>query len=298
MIGASARVAAEGEGRPVKVGYRHFGAPFRRGSPRVDPPDDDVDLSSTRDDYHDFLVRRHRPAHRGRTADRWAAFLLPHLRADMRVLDLGCGPGTISAGLPGCVIGMDLHPLPLEDIAVVGGDAMVLPFRDESFDALYLNAILQHVEDAGAVMREAQRVARPGAVIGVGDADWGSRIMHPHDPLIERGQAIQEAVRDTGNVRVGRELRGLLTGASFERVELAVEGRVVGSEAAANHMAAFERGWFDAVEVVAHVSELRISDPEEMAEIALAWTRWAADPAACATDLWFTALGWSAPSSR
>ena len=254
-------------------------------------------VSETRADYQDFLVRRHRPAHRGRTADRWAAFLLPHLRPDMRVLDLGCGPGSITAGLTGHVVGLDLHPAPVEGLALVGGDATVLPFPDRAFDALYLNAVLQHVEDARAVLREARRVARPGAVIGVGDADWGSRITHPHDPLLVRGQDIQEAVRETGNVRVGRELRGLLTDAGFERIEVAVEGRVVGSEVAASHMAAFERGWFEAAEVVAHVTELRISDPEEMAEVAVAWARWAADPAACATDLWFTALGWSPPSA-
>lgn len=254
-------------------------------------------VSRTRADYLDFLERRHRPAHRGRTADRWAGFLLPHLRTDMRVLDLGCGPGSITRGLAGRVIGLDLHPLPIEDLPVVRGDAMVLPFPDQVFDALYLNAVLQHVDDAGALLREARRVARPGAVIGVGDADWGSRIMHPHDPLIVRGQQIQESVRGTGNVRVGRELRGLLTGAGFERIELAVEGRVVGSEAAAGHMAAFERGWFEAAEAVAHVTELGVSHPEEMEEVALAWTRWSADPGACATSLWFTAVGWCPPAA-
>ena len=254
-------------------------------------------LSRTHDDYQDFLGRRHRPAHRGRTADRWAAFLLPHLREDMRVLDIGCGPGAIGAGLTGHVIGLDLHPVPAEGVTVVGGDAMTLPFTDDAFDALYVNAVLQHVDDARAVLREARRVARPGAVIGVGDADWGSRILHPYDPLIVRGHQIQEAVRATGNVRVGRELRGLLTDAGFERIEVAVEGRVVASEVAASHMAAFERSWFEAAEVVAHVTDLGISHPAELAEVADAWTRWSADPAACATDLWFTALGWSPASA-
>ena len=161
-----------------------------------------------------------------------------------------------------------------------------------SFDAVHLNAVLQHVDDAAAILREARRVAAPGAVIGVRDVDWGSRVMHPHEPLIVRGQEIQEAARDAGNVRVGRQLRGLLTAAGFERAELAVEGRAVGSQLAAAHMAAFEASWFVAPEAVAHVTELGISDVEEMAAIGSAWERWAADPGACATDSWFAAVAW------
>lgn len=252
-------------------------------------------LSVVRADYLEYLTRRHRPAHARRRADRWAAFLLPHLRPEMRVLDLGCGPGSITTGLGGSVVGLDISPLPVEGVPVVGGDGSALPFAEASFDAIHLNAVLQHVADAGAVLREARRVAAPGAVIGVGDADWGSRIMHPDDPLIARGQQIQEEVREAGDVRVGRQLRGLLATAGFERVELAVEGRVVGSQLAAGQMAAFEAGWFEAPEAVAHVTEVGVSDVEEMAAIASAWRRWAADPAACATDVWFTAVAW-APS--
>lgn len=112
-----------------------------------------------------------------------------------------------------------------------------LLFATSAFDAIYVNAALQHVADAPAVLREARRVAKPGAVIGIGDTDWGTRIMHPHGPLLDRGQKIQESVRDTGNVRVGRELRGLRAGAGFEQIELAAEGRVVGSAVALQHMA-------------------------------------------------------------
>ena len=252
-------------------------------------------LSAAHADYLEYVTRRHRPAHARRRADQWAAFLLPHLRPEMRILDLGCGPGSITTGLGGRVVGLDIAPLPVQGVPVVGGEGSALPFAAASFDAIHLNAVLQHVDDAAAVLREARRVAAPGAVIGVGDADWGSRIMHPHDPLIVRGQEIQEAVREAGNVRVGRELRGLLATAGFERAELGAECRAVGSQVAAGQMAAFEASWFVAPEAVAHVTELGVSDVDEMATIASAWERWAADPGACATSIWFTAVAW-APS--
>ena len=126
----------------------------------------------------------------------------------MRLLDLGCGPGSITAGLSAglTAVGVDLDPVPVESVPVAAADATALPFPDASFDALYANALLQHVADPLAVLREARRVARPGAVIGVGDADWGGALVHPSDPAIDRGLAIRAALRPGGDVRVGREL--------------------------------------------------------------------------------------------
>jgi SAM-dependent methyltransferase len=253
-------------------------------------------LTTTRDAYDRLQSQRHRPAHGRRTADRWAAFLLPHLRPDMRLLDLGCGPGSITAGLGTRSIGVDLAPVAVEGVPVVRGDGSALPFPDASFDAIFANALLQHVTDPHAVLREARRVARAGAVIGVGDADWDSRLVHPADPLLERGDRIREAVRTAGDVRVGRRLRELLTTAGFERVELTVTGTAAGTADAVAGAGAFEASWFEAPEVVAHVGALGLSEPDEMAAIARAWRRWSVDPRACSASTWFTAVGWAPPA--
>src|SRR3954469_5819536 len=58
---------------------------------------------------HDESVLR---SHRWRTAENSAGYLLPHLRAGQRLLDVGCGPGTITVDLaarvaPGDVVGID-----------------------------------------------------------------------------------------------------------------------------------------------------------------------------------------------
>lgn len=54
-----------------------------------------------------------------RTAETDAAFLLPHIQPHFRILDVGCGPGTISAGLAkyvpeGKVVAIDMSPQALE----------------------------------------------------------------------------------------------------------------------------------------------------------------------------------------
>jgi hypothetical protein len=70
-------------------------------------------------------------------------------------------------------------------------------------------------------------------------------------------------------------------------------GNAVGSATSVAATARFEVAWFDAPEVVAHVTELGLSAPDEMAAIAEAWRQWGTDPAACFATLWFTALAWA-----
>jgi SAM-dependent methyltransferase len=251
---------------------------------------------TARDDYERYLTGRHRPAHGRRTADRWAAFIAPHLRPGMRLLDIGCGPGSITAGLhglTGAAVGVDADPVPGAGVPVAAADAVRLPFPDAAFDALYANAVLQHVPDPLALLREARRVARPGAVIGVGDADWDGVLTHPHDPLIERGDAIREALRPAGDVRVGRRLRALLAEAGFERAEASASASAEGTGEAARRLAAFEGAWFASPEVVAYVDELGVAAPGEMAAVAAAWSRWAEDPGAFVARFWITAVAWA-----
>ena len=59
--------------------------------------------------HHDAVLR----SHRWRTAENSAAYLLPLLRPGSRLLDVGCGPGTLTVDLarlvaPGEVVGIDV----------------------------------------------------------------------------------------------------------------------------------------------------------------------------------------------
>jgi ubiquinone/menaquinone biosynthesis C-methylase UbiE len=68
--------------------------------------------------HHDSVLR----SHRWRTAANSAAYLLPHLHRGMSLLDVGCGPGTITFDLarrvaPGRVVGVDLSADVIEEAA-------------------------------------------------------------------------------------------------------------------------------------------------------------------------------------
>ena len=185
---------------------------------------------------YETYTHGHAPAtvrqHGQRTAEEAAAFLLPELRAGMRLLDVGCGPGSITRGLaertaPGEVIGLDLSRETLEaarhDASVRGlrnlryeeGSVYELRFPDTSFDVAYAHQVLQHLRQRDAALREMLRVVRPGGLVAIRDVDWGTVAYWPRDAWIDRFIEVhhQTWYRNGGEPRMGRELRALFNAA-------------------------------------------------------------------------------------
>jgi len=89
-----------------------------------------------------------------------------------RVLDSCCGTGDLAiaaAAAGGTVTGVDFSKPMLErarrkapELEWIEGDALALPFADESFDAATIAFGLRNVADVDAALRELGRVTRPG----------------------------------------------------------------------------------------------------------------------------------------
>ncbi|RMH51768.1 MAG: class I SAM-dependent methyltransferase [Zetaproteobacteria bacterium] len=99
--------------------------------------------------------------------------------SDMTVLDIGCGfskqPGAIGIDrIEGCRADV------LGDVACGG-----LPFRDDTFDAIYCNDVLEHVPDVIEVVEEIWRVGRPGADLFIVSPSMSSVHLHT-DPTHRR----------------------------------------------------------------------------------------------------------------
>ena len=173
-----------------------------------------------------------------RTASQEAAFFLPSLRPGMRVLDLGCGPGSITVGIaeaiaPGEVVGVDLQSEQVEQARALGvargvmnarfevADVYRLPFPDGSFDAAFAHVVLMHLREPVRALAEMRRVLRPGGFAGVRDSDWGARLHAPATPLLEKWYALTIRVRQCngGDPFMGRHHRRLLLEAGFARAE-------------------------------------------------------------------------------
>jgi ubiquinone/menaquinone biosynthesis C-methylase UbiE len=164
-----------------------------------------------------------------------AQFVVPYLRSGMSVLDCGCGPGTITAGLAGCVspgrvVGIDIsgrqfdigRKLALQKgIATIDfreGDVTNLEFEDGSFDVVFAHGVLYHLADPSAALTEMCRVLVEGGLLGIRDADESGSLVGPADELVQRGcSAVVEAWRLNGtDPFFGRRQLGLVRRAGCE----------------------------------------------------------------------------------
>jgi SAM-dependent methyltransferase len=168
-------------------------------------------MATPRDTYthghHDSVLR----SHRWRTAENSAAYLLPHLRPGMSLLDVGCGPGTQSVDLarriaPGRVLAVDRVDDALDEARRHAADAGVdsIEFRvadgyalglpDRSFDVVHAHQVLHHVSDPVSMLREFRRARRDDGVVAVREADYTGIIWHPSEPGLDRWRQLLSTV--------------------------------------------------------------------------------------------------------
>ena len=182
------------------------------------------------------------------TAASNAAYLLPYLRPGLRVLDFGCGPGSISVGLARAVAPGELHGVDMEasqvelarsaaeesgqDNALFHvGDVTNLPFEDGAFDVAHCHNVLMHVPDTRAALAEVMRVLKPGGVIGCREMICASSFMRPdpdgrrvmwnlHEDLVAAGD---------GHPQMGRDLKRIMVEAGFASTRAAASFDIYGS---------------------------------------------------------------------
>ena len=173
-----------------------------------------------------------------RTAATHAAYLLPHLKPGLRMLDIGCGPGTISVGLakavhPGEFIGVDMEESQVElstKVAREGGnanarfqvaDALNLPFPNDHFEVVHLHAVLMHIPGTMPALSEIQRVLKPGGILGVRDSIMDMSFIAPDIGNLNRFFPIFATVvaANGGHPQMGKDHRALLSGSGFVDIE-------------------------------------------------------------------------------
>ncbi len=249
--------------------------------------------SDTESSFARWLESQHRGALGRRTAERNAAFFLPLLQPGMDLIDIGCGPGSITAGLaaavaPGQAVGLDPDERGLADasrrhpgIRWATGFGESLPFGDSTFEAVFIHFVLQHVAEPAAIAREAFRVLRPGGVIGVADADYAGSIAGPFNDAVERSHRLVIELRMArgGSPLVGRELGVLLHQAGFADVSPGARAEVVSGVAVAQ-VAAGQAAYFAAPELRAVVIERNLATAGELDAIPAGWAAWGATPGA------------------
>ena len=126
----------------------------------------------------------------------------------MDLLDVGCGPASITADLaervaPGRVVALDAASGALEaaratlrgrglseQVEVTSGDVMALPFEDASFDVVHAHQVLQHLADPVGALAEMRRVTRPGGIVAVRDAVYSAMTWFPEPAGMEQWRSV------------------------------------------------------------------------------------------------------------
>jgi len=175
----------------------------------VTPPDDTYIHG-----HSDSVLR----SHRWRTAENSAAYLLPRLSPGMRLLDVGCGPGTLTVDLArrvgpaGEVVGVDISEAVVaeaaahaaergaDNVSFRAGDFRELDLGARSFDVVHAHQVLQHLRDPVGALAAMGRLARPGGLVAARDSDYRSFCWTPADPRLDRWRAIYTSVSDRNGV--------------------------------------------------------------------------------------------------
>jgi SAM-dependent methyltransferase len=248
--------------------------------------------------HHESVLR----SHRWRTAENSAGYLLPHLSSGATMLDVGCGPGTITADFARRVTrvtalevtdaALDLaraeiarQELTNVDFAV--GDVHALDFADDTFDVVHAHQVLQHVADPVAALREMRRVAKPGGIVAVRDSDYAAFTWWPQLPELEEWLALYEKVArgNGGEPDAGRRLLAWSHAAGFTEVTATSSTWCFADQT--------DRDWWGGMwaervlksDMAGQALRTAAATHDDLQRISDGWRTWAADP-----DGWLSLL--------
>ncbi|KAJ5313380.1 DBR1-domain-containing protein [Penicillium atrosanguineum] len=171
--------------------------------------------------HHASVVR----SHSWRTASNSIGFLLPHLKPNMRILDIGCGPGTITVDVAalipqGHITGLErvgsiltqaralAEEKGITNIDFVEGDANGLSYEDGTFDIVFCHQVLQHVGEPVGMLKEMKRVTKTGGIVAAREADYSVFAWYPELPGLKTWQELYGRIarKNGGTPNAGRVL--------------------------------------------------------------------------------------------
>lgn len=246
--------------------------------------------------HHEVVLR----SHGARTARDSCGYLLPLLRPGLSLLDVGCGPGSITADLaerlgPGRVRGVEITEEPLGrarttaadrgvDVEFAVDDVYALSDPDDTYDLTHAHQVLQHLSDPVAALREMRRVTRPGGVVAVRDADYAGFHWWPADERLDTWLDLYRGVARGNDAEpdAGRRLLGWAHAAGFTEVTPSAS---VWCYATPQERASWGGMWAERIRssrIGEQAVARRLATREDLDELSRAWREWAEHP-----DGWF-----------
>ena len=228
--------------------------------------------------------------------------MLPRLKPGLRLLDFGCGPGTISVGLaravaPGEMHGVDMAEAQIEtaremaasqgqDNAIFHvGDVTELQFEDNFFDVAHCRNVLMHVPDTAAVLSEVKRVLKPGGIIACREMICESAFTHPDFGIMRRSwEMFEDLIKaDDGHPQMGKDMKAHILEAGFVDIRMSASFSTYSSPeeiASIYHLAS---QWLLSPEVAETAIKYGASSQGLVRELQVAYEQWKDHPGALFT---------------
>lgn len=215
----------------------------------------------------------------------------------MRLLDLGCGSGTITADLAqrlgpgGSAVGVDVEASVLSTAAAHAasrgvsnlkfqeGSVYALPFAADSFDVVFAHQVFQHLSDPVAAFAEARRVLRPSGIVAVRDSDYSCFSWAPRLPGLDAWLALYRRIARANGAEpdAGPMLKRWARAAGFDDITV--------SSSTWTFSNAEDRAWWGGTwaerSVASNYAEQAkaygFATEAELRDISAAWRAWAAD---------------------
>ncbi|KAI4141907.1 MAG: hypothetical protein L6R39_005138 [Caloplaca ligustica] len=246
--------------------------------------------------HHESVLR----SHGWRTASNSAGYLLSSLKPDMRVLDVGCGPGSITTDLAtkvpqGEVVGLEPTSDPFEEgyklatargvdnVSFQVGDARKLPFSDGTFDVVHTHQVLQYLnaDDRTKAIREMRRVTKPGGLVAIREADQATVTFYPEiNGLTEFVDLYRKVARaNGGEADAGRRLHAWVKEAGFAPSDITATAGTWCYHTP-EERAWWSGSWSDRIlhsTWAKNVVESRHASQEDLNRLAEAWRTWGAN---------------------
>jgi 2-polyprenyl-3-methyl-5-hydroxy-6-metoxy-1,4-benzoquinol methylase len=247
--------------------------------------------------HHEAVLR----SHRWRTADNSAAYLLSHLRPGLALLDIGCGPGTLTVDLagrvaPGRVLGVDVASDAVDaartyaasegaasgdaQVSFAVGDFRAIGLAPASFDVVHAHQVLQHLRSPTEALVAMAALARPdGGIVAARDADYEAMTWAPADERLDRWAALYQAVtsRNGADANAGRHLKAWARSAGLQDVTYTTSTWTFSTP---EDRSWWSETWAERVvssSLATQAQDYGLATAAELADIAAGWRAWAED---------------------
>ena len=233
-------------------------------------------------------------------------FFISHLKPGMRILDVGCGPGSISISFARCfpyitIVGIDIDQgqitqardaarhQGLDNIEFHVADVYALPFESESFDAIFAHTLFMHLAKPKAALQDLFRVIKSHGIIGIREGISGFESFTDL-ALPRRFNSLGELFKQTfdksqGVLDIGIKLKGLLHESGFDDIKISSHAEVYDQPDDLETLKSWYQSTFSTTlgqEILKH----GILSPEELKALIASMSNWPQDPGALSILCW------------